>query len=108
MKRILRILPLAMALGALSALGGASSGERAAGNRGDTDVAARNDASVVSSALVRLSMTAIPIHAMSADFPVANLARSPLAGYDVLLGKRTLPLASEPLAGAATPRAPTR
>ena len=106
MKQILRALPLAMALGAISALA-ASWSEPATARRGELDFASRG------ASLVVISLAGVAVHGIASHALPAGLTASPalpaLAVRDCAASpKLARQFGARPLAGAATPRAPAR
>jgi hypothetical protein len=105
MRKVLRILPLAVALGAISALAAPAPIERSAARGADLSTRAASSAAV--SALVRFySAAAVATHAMPVDLGVAPAVAPPRATSAVGGHELRLPFATRPLLGAATPRAP--
>ncbi|MCU1246591.1 MAG: hypothetical protein JWN02_2501 [Acidobacteria bacterium] len=106
MRKVLRILPLAVALGAISALAAPAPLERSSAARG-ADLSTRAASSAAASALVRFyAAAAVATHAMPVDLGLAP-APAPLLPASVGGGHEVrIPFATRPLLGAATPRAP--
>jgi len=106
MRKVLRILPLAVALGAISALAAPAPIERASAARGG-DLSTRAASSAAVSALVRFyAAAAVSTHAMPVDLGLAR-AVAPLLPTSAVGGQEVrTPFTTRPLLGAATPRAP--
>jgi hypothetical protein len=106
MRKVLRILPLAVALGAISALAAPAPAERSAAAR-EADLSARAASSAANSALVRFyAAAAMATHAMPVDLGAAPAARPVVRTCVESRGELLLPFTTRPLLGAATPRAP--